>query len=198
LRSKKIGPRTLGGSTRAGKVEPQMRNYKARGAESKVEPNNDGITPLVALRELLRQLICLLASDHPEDEQIRATIAAVKSTLDAAGLDADDLAEVIAGKTTPISELAAYSDGYQDGRFDTRRAAAADADTGVVDWEPNLLKLTQFCLARGGRLNAKEIDFLETVERMIDRGHTLSPKQKQWLTDIYYKIQRRLKRKQWN
>ena len=112
---------------------------------------------------LIKRLIPLLAS--PIDGEALNTRDAIVRTLAASGLDLHDLADAICSKPSPIDRRDAMG---APGFFDMARACR-DLD--------------------GGRLEVRERIF---VADMVRRGsQPPSPRQAQWLGDIFSKLHRR-------
>lgn len=107
----------------------------------------------------ITRLLPRLASDAPGE--VVATVAAIRRTLDRAGLDLHDLAARLADDPEPA-------------------APEPPGDGG------DLLAMALWLHANAfDRLTARQADFVATVARLLTRGRALTPKQATWLRKLY-------------
>lgn len=113
------------------------------------------------LTDKLGRLLPRLASDSAGE--VVATVAAIRRTLDRAGLDLHDLA-------ARLTEAPRLVDPERHARRDAGSALAMAA------W------LRRHALAR---LTPKQADFTATALRLLTAGRALTPKQAAWLHDLH-------------
>jgi len=114
----------------------------------------------------LGRLLPRLASDAPGE--VVATVAAIRRTLDRAGLDLHDLAARLAETPRPVRPPRPKPEP---------RAPRDGAD---------LLALALWLHARAlDRLTPKQADFVATAARLLTAGRGLTPKQATWLRDLH-------------
>ncbi|MGO4916552.1 hypothetical protein [Pseudogemmobacter sp. W21_MBD1_M6] len=109
----------------------------------------------------LGRLLSRLESDSPGE--VVATVAAIRRTLDQAGLDLHDLA---ARLTEPPREAHPKPNTPDDG---------ADL-LALAHW----LRLHAFT-----RLTLRHREFVNNVSHLLTNGNPLTPKQVKWLRDLY-------------
>lgn len=111
----------------------------------------------------LGRLLPRLASDAPGE--VVATVAAIRRTLDRAGLDLHDLAARLTDTPEP--------------------AALAQPDP----WDgADLLALALWLRAHAhDRLSPPQADFVANAARLLKAGRALTPKQARWLRDLCVK-----------
>jgi hypothetical protein len=112
----------------------------------------------------LAKLVALLASG--KDGDVLAAVDALKRTLDAAGLDLNDLA----------AEILAL------GEVDTASQAVERCEPG--DW----FRFIDQLLADTDALSDRDLQFLWSMRRSVTRGRVPTPKQEKWLRDIEAKL----------
>lgn len=111
----------------------------------------------------LSRLLPRLASDAPGE--VVATVAAIRRTLDRAGLDLHDLA----ARLTDTPDRAAL--------------APPDPCDGA-----DLLALALWLRAHAlDRLSPPQADFVANAARLLKAGRALTPKQARWLRDLCVK-----------
>ena len=116
----------------------------------------------------LGRLLPRLASDAPGE--VVATVAAIRRTLDRAGMDLHDLA----ARLTDPPRL------VQPPPPKRKRHAQREG--------PDLLAMAQWLHARAlDRLTHRQADFVATAARLLTAGRVLTPKQEQWLHDLHAK-----------
>lgn len=121
-----------------------------------------------ACREKLRRLLPRLASDS--DGEVIATVRGLDRMLRSNGLDWHDLAAAICS---------------------TDAAPASSDIAGPMSQAMDWRSLAYWCRDVAGRhLAAKEQSFVLSMCRNIDRGRQPSPKQGEWLRDIYARYAR--------
>lgn len=108
----------------------------------------------------LARLIPRLASDH--DGEVVATVAAIRRTLDRAGLSLHDLAARLA-EATPIPPEAKQANPHGDEHRARARWLIENA---------------------GDDLTERQRAFVLTAIRLLDTGHALSEKQAGWLAGL--------------
>ena len=110
----------------------------------------------------LCRLLPRLASDAPGE--VVATVAAIRRTLDRAGMDLHDLA---ARLTDPPRSVQPHPKRkHHDGA--------------------TLLALAQWLSLHAlDRLTPKQADFIATALRLLTAGRALTQKQEQWLRDLH-------------
>ena len=108
----------------------------------------------------LSKLIARLGSTY-EGEQI-AALEALRRRLEETGRDFTDLALLV--------EQADITEGVHP------------ADT---EEEIDLRRVVRECIGFELYRDEKELDFLETLKRWVNRGNSPSEKQRKWLFDIY-------------
>lgn len=113
------------------------------------------LSPDISAR--LGWLLPRLATDAPGE--VVATVAAIRRTLDRAGLDLHDLAARLTEAPRPVHP----------------KPSAADPLT-MARW------LTAHAL---DRLTPRQADFAATAARLLMAGRPLTPKQHTWLHDLY-------------
>lgn len=107
----------------------------------------------------LGRLLPRLASDAPGE--VVATVAAIRRTLDRAGMDLHDLAARLTETARPV----------------LLKPNAPGADLrAMANW------LRAHAL---DRLTPKQRDFVATAARLLTDGRALTPKQSQWLRDLH-------------
>ena len=112
----------------------------------------------------LGRLLPRLASDAPGE--VVATVAAIRRTLDRAGLDLHDLAARLTEAPQPVQPM--------------KPKRHAQRDNG------ELLAMAAFLRAHAlDRLTPKQRDFVATAARLLTDGRALTPKQSQWLRDLH-------------
>ena len=119
---------------------------------------------LALMSERLAKLVALLASG--KDGDVLAAVDALKRTLDAAGLDLNDLA----------AEILAL------GEVDTASQAVERCEPG--DW----FRFIDQLLADTDALSDRDLQFLWSMRRSVTRGRVPTPKQEKWLRDIEAKL----------
>jgi hypothetical protein len=112
----------------------------------------------------LSRLIPRLASDH--DGEIIATVAAIRRTLDRAGLSLHDLAARLA-EATPIRQEA--------------KPQPKQADPHLAE---HLARARWLLDHAGDDLTERQRAFVANAIRLLDAGHTLTDKQAGWLTGL--------------
>ena len=105
----------------------------------------------------LGRLLPRLASDHPGE--VVATVAALRRTLDRAGLDLHDLAARLTDPPQPAQ----------------REAPGGDLCAMAMALRAHALD----------RLTPKQADFIRTACRLLAAGRPLSVKQARWLRDLH-------------
>jgi hypothetical protein len=111
----------------------------------------------------LGRLLPRLASDAPGE--VVATVAAIRRTLDRAGLDLHDLAAQLTAGPQPVQPISPKRQAPRDGG--------------------ELLAMAAFLRAYAlDRLTPKQRDFVATAARLLSDGRALTPKQSQWLRDL--------------
>ena len=146
----------------------------------------------IPVAERLAKLLRLLASDR--DGEVVAAVTALKKTLEGAGLDHHDLADMVTGKRgrgiTPQEmqnvEREAYRAGFRDGQRNAEHDDGRD-DDDEISWHD----VAKFCLERSQWLEPHESDFVKNMERWTRRGRKPSEKQRQWLDGLNTRLQRR-------
>ena len=114
----------------------------------------------------LGRLLPRLASDAPGE--VVATVAAIRRTLDRAGLDLHDLAARLTEAPQPV----------QPDPPKRKRHAQRDG--------AELLAMAQWLRLHAlDRLTPKQADFVETAARLLTDGRALTPKQAKWLHDLH-------------
>ena len=114
----------------------------------------------------LGRLLPRLASDAPGE--VVATVAAIRRTLDRAGLDLHDLAAQLTEAPRPVQPEP------------PKRNRHAQRNGG------ELLAMAQWLRLHAlDRLTAKQRDFVETVARLLAAGRALTLKQERWLRDLH-------------
>lgn len=114
----------------------------------------------------LVRLLPRLASDSPGE--VVATVAAIRRTLDRAGLDLHDMAARL-----------------------TEAARPAQPDAPKPKWHAqhngaDLLAMALWLRARAlDRLTPRQADFAATAARVLTAGRALTPKQERWLRDLH-------------
>jgi hypothetical protein len=104
----------------------------------------------------LRLLLPRLASDA--SGEVVATVAAIRRTLAASGMDLHDLAAMIGAPASPPAPLLA----------------------------PEPVRMSRACIVRAGLWKPFELDFLANAARLGAAGWPgLSGKQAAWLRDLY-------------
>ena len=114
----------------------------------------------------LGRLLPRLASDAPGE--VVATVAAIRRTLDRAGLDLHDLAARLTEAPQPVQP--------------EPRTPEPDAQRDGADLLAKALWLRLHAL---DRLTPKQRDFVATAARLLTDGRALTPKQSQWLRDLH-------------
>ena len=109
----------------------------------------------------LGRLLPRLASDSPGE--VNATVAAIRRTLDRAGLDLHDLARRLTDAPQPQPQHARREAPGGD-----LRAMAEALRARAVD-----------------RLTSNQADFIRKACRLLAAGRTLSVKQAKWLRDLH-------------
>lgn len=117
------------------------------------------------LKAKLGRLLPRLASDAPGE--VVATVAAIRRTLDRAGLDLHDLAARLTEAPRPVQPGPARP---------AQRNASPRGELAVATW-------LRACAAH--RLTPKQRDFVERAARLLTAGRALTPKQSQWLADLH-------------
>ena len=112
----------------------------------------------------LGRLLPRLASDAPGE--VVVTVAAIRRTLDRAGLDLHDLAARLTEAPQPVQPEPPKRHAQRDG-----------ADL--------LAKALWLRLHALERLTPKQRDFVATAARLLTAGRALTPKQSQWLRDLH-------------
>ena len=114
----------------------------------------------------LGRLLPRLASDAPGE--VVATVAAIRRTLDRAGLDLHDLAARLTEAPRPVQPEPPKRN---------RHAPRGGAD---------LLAMAQWLRLHAlDRLTARQADFVATAARLLTAGRALTPKQERWLRDLH-------------
>ena len=114
----------------------------------------------------LGRLLPRLASDAPGE--VVATVAAIRRTLDRAGLDLHDLAARLTEAPRPVQPEA------QPPEPDARRDGA------------DLLAMARWLRLHAlDRMTPKQADFVATAARLLTAGRALTPKQAKWLHDLH-------------
>lgn len=114
----------------------------------------------------LGRLLPRLASDAPGE--VVATVAAIRRTLDRAGLDLHDLAARLTEAPRPVQPEPPKRN---------RHAQRGGAD---------LLAMAQWLRLHAlDRLTARQADFVATAARLLTAGRALTPKQERWLRDLH-------------
>jgi len=111
----------------------------------------------------LGRLIPRLATDS--DGEVLATVAAIRRTLDRAGLDLHDLAARLAETPRPVTP---------------ERHARRTPDPATLFEMAEWLRLRAL-----HRLTAKQADFVASAARLLATGRALTPKQETWLRDLH-------------
>lgn len=114
----------------------------------------------------LGRLLPRLASDAPGE--VVATVAAIRRTLDRAGLDLHDLAARLTEAPRPVQPEAPMHN---------RHARRDGADLLAMALWLRLHALD--------RLTPKQRDFVATAARLLTAGRALTPKQAKWLQDLH-------------
>lgn len=112
----------------------------------------------------LGRLLPRLASDAPGE--VVATVAAIRRTLDRAGLDLHDLAARLTEAPQAVQAAKPSRNTHHDG---------ADLLT-MAAW------LRAYAL---DRLTPKQADFVASAARILSNARTLTPKQSQWLRGLH-------------
>lgn len=116
----------------------------------------------------LGRLLPRLASDSPGE--VVATVAAIRRTLDRAGVDLHDLAARLTEAPRVVQPEAPKRN---------RRAQRDGAD---------LLAMAQWLHAHAlDRLSPPQADFVANAARLLKAGRALTPKQARWLRDLCVK-----------
>jgi hypothetical protein len=114
----------------------------------------------------LGRLLPRLASDSPGE--VNATVQAIRRTLDRHGLDLHDLAARLTEAPRPVQPEPPTRNPH---------AQRDGAD---------LLAMARWLTAHAGaRLTPRQRDFTATAARLLTTGHDLTPKQAQWLRDLF-------------
>jgi hypothetical protein len=121
------------------------------------------IAPQIAPK--LQRLLLLLSSNQPGE--VVAAAAAIKRTLRTVGCDFHDL---VAGLTAPSSTKPQFHQEEAESR-------------GVRDWHV----MRKFCVEREQQLRPRELEF---VTNLADWRGNLTPKQRDWPSAIYARLQR--------
>ena len=111
----------------------------------------------------LWRLLPRLASDSPGD--VNAIAHAIRRTLDRAGMDLHDLAARLNEAPRPV----------QPSPGQPTQPNGGDA-FALAQW---------LCAYAADILTTKQRDFVETSARLLSAGRALTPKQSQWLRDLY-------------
>lgn len=118
------------------------------------------------LTSKLWRLLPRLASDAPGE--VVATVAAIRRTLDRAGLDLHDLAARLIDAPRPVQPEAPKPE--------------PQAQRCGLD----LLAMALWLHARAlDRLTPKQAVFVATAARLLTKGCVLTPKQANWLHDLH-------------
>lgn len=112
----------------------------------------------------LGRLLPRLASDAPGE--VVATVAAIRRTLDRAGLDLHDLAARLTEAPRPVQP-----------EPPTRHAQRDRAEPLAMARWLHLHALD--------RLTPRQADFVATALRLLTAGRALTPKQATWLHDLH-------------
>jgi hypothetical protein len=116
------------------------------------------------LTSKLGRLLPRLASDSAGE--VVATVAAIRRTLDRAGLDLHDLTARLTATPQPVRPISPKRQAPRDGG--------------------ELLAMAAFLRAYAiDRLTPKQRDFVATAARLLTDGRALTPKQSQWLRDLH-------------
>ena len=114
----------------------------------------------------LGRLLPRLASDAPGE--VVATVAAIRRTLDRAGMDLHDLAAKLTDPPRPVQPES------------SKRKQHAQRDGAA------LLAMAQWLSLHAlDRLTQKQADFIASTLRLLITGRALTPKQEQWLRDLH-------------
>jgi hypothetical protein len=114
----------------------------------------------------LGRLLPRLASDAPGE--VVATVAAIRRTLDRAGLDLHDLAARLTEAPRPVQPEP------------LKRNWPAQRDGA------DLLRMALWLHARAlDRLTPRQADFVASAARLVTAGRALTPKQAKWLHDLH-------------
>ena len=111
----------------------------------------------------LAKLIRLLSSDRPGE--VVAAAGAINRALQAAGLDIHRLAEVVERSPLVPGQMPPTPDAGDNGNWRAMR---------------------RFCAGHDALLSAREKEFIADIKRWRGR---LTPKQRDWLTAIYRRLQ---------
>lgn len=114
----------------------------------------------------LGRLLPRLASDRPGE--VVATVAAIRRTLDRAGLDLHDLAARLTEAPRPVQPEPQEHEPH--------------AQRDGADLLAMALWLRVHVLER---LTPKQRDFTATAARLLTDGRALTPKQAKWLRDLH-------------
>jgi len=118
----------------------------------------------------LGRLLPRLATDHPGE--VLAVVAALRRTLDRAGMDLHDLAARLTEAPRPV----------QPAPERPRPAPDRKAEHDAAD----MLAKAMWLHARArDRLTPKQRDFVATAMRLLTAGRGLTPKQATWLRDLH-------------
>jgi hypothetical protein len=124
-----------------------------------------------ALSDKLARLLPRLASDAPGE--VVATVAAIRRTLDRAGLDLHDLAARLTDAPRPVQPRPHYG-AKSDGSGPFSRAEAAPFE--MASW----LRLHAL-----HRLTENQRDFVVKACGLLATGRALTPKQSEWLRALH-------------
>jgi hypothetical protein len=121
--------------------------------------------------------------------EVMAARDALLKILEGSGTDIHELV----GKTSGISEAEMkllFDAGYKKGCADTEaKQIVSSVSFQNIDGTPNWEEMTKFCQQRNDKLTKEsERSFVGDVAGRVTWERELTPKQKQWLLSIFYKL----------